>query len=81
MDGAHNCPARRIVHPVAERPEALLSLDPEPDPIGGRGRERHRAEAGNVVLADLGASTRSLDDADIQPIAGLSEPGEHVVAS
>jgi hypothetical protein len=34
-----------------------------------------------VALADPGTSASGLDDADIQPIADVSEPSEHAVAS
>lgn len=77
MDGGKDCRARLLVQPVAKTVEARACLGPEPQPISGRRRERHRPKARDMALAHPGAAACGLDDADVQPMADLSEAGEH----
>src|SRR5689334_95806 len=65
MDRSQNRLLRSAVQPVAGGREPLMQLDPEPDPINSRWRKWDRSEAGDVALADLGAGTGRLDQADV----------------
>jgi hypothetical protein len=59
---------------VARCVEPLTQPGPECDAVRRRWRERHRAEAGDVLMAHLAVQVAGLDQAGLQAASGLAEP-------
>ena len=81
VDRTEDLALRRRIDPVGELPEAVVELLPERDALRDRGRGLDGAKGGDVLVMDLAVETTGLDEADLQPVSGLAESGEHGVVA
>jgi hypothetical protein len=81
VDRSEDLALRRRIDPVGELPEAVVELQPERDALRDRGRGLDGAKGGDVLVTDLAVETAGLDEADLQPVSGPAESGEHGVVA
>jgi hypothetical protein len=78
MHGAEDLGLDRGVEAVRKAAQPLIQALPELHPAGDRQRSRDRAEAGDVLMADLAVFPAGLNQAELQPARRLTEADEHV---
>jgi hypothetical protein len=62
-----------VVDSICEVCEPVMQPMPEGEPVIDFGRHRHRAQASNVLVADLALDAARLDQTDPQPRLGLAK--------
>src|SRR5262245_1979851 len=77
MHGAHDLAPRLGVEPVGELRQPLVQSVPELNAGGNRWRRLDRAQARDMLVADLAVLSAGLHQAHCQPIGRLAKVHEH----
>jgi len=77
MHRAYDLALRFGVDPVRRLGQRFINAPPEGDAVCKLGRCGNRAEAGDVLVADLTVDAAGLDQAALQPSGCLAKAHEH----